>query len=232
MFFLNGVVVLIISAGFVTIGESININLTVMVDNDSAPLLNTGREVMDDILILHLEHGKDYFITVAGSYVRTCFGNSLEWLSRLDRPIRLWNPTEDEEQDEDEDDTATLYDRYNVLGTKSSRSSMRDTDSHSTTTAGELRGQLKNAKSLDSFPEKDAIGRKSSKSSLVGDLKSLQLADEKRAVPLVPHVVKKQKPVRQLSLPKDLWRIVDFIYKHGFSVVSFICLVHAVCMSS
>lgn len=193
-----------------------------MVDNDSAPLLNTGREVMDDILILHLEHGKDYFITVAGSYVRTCFGNSLEWLSRLDRPIRLWNPKEDEEEDEDEDDTVTLYDRYNVLATKSSRSSMRDTDSHSTSIASEVRGQLKNAKSLDSFPEKDAIGRKSSKSSLVGDLKSLQLADEKRAVPPIPRVVKKQKPVRQLSLPKDLWRIVDFIYKYGFSVVSIV----------
>lgn len=204
--------------GMIMPGESININLTVMVDNDSAPLLNTGREVIDDILILHLEHGKDYFITVAGSYVRTCFGNSLEWLSRLDRPIRLWNPTEDEEQDADEDDTATLYDPYNVLGKKSSRSSMKDTDSHSTTTAGEVRGQLKNAKSLDSFSEKNAIGRKSSKSSLVGDLKSLQLADERRAVPPVPHVVKRQKPVRQLSLPKDLWRIVDFIYKHGFSV--------------
>lgn len=201
------------------IGETVNINLTVMVDNDSAPLLNTGREVMEDILILHLEHGKDYFITVSGSYVRTCFGNSLEWLSRLDRPIRLWNPKEDEEQETDDDDTATLYDRYNVLGTKSSMSSMKDTESATTAIGVAERGQLKNAKSLDSLSGKDAIERKASKSSLVGDLKSLQLADEKRAVPSPP-VVKKQKHVRQLSLPKDLWRIVDFIYKHGFSVVS------------
>ncbi|KAF9156874.1 hypothetical protein BG015_011524 [Linnemannia schmuckeri] len=204
--------------GMIMPDETVNITLTVMVDNDSAPLLNMGREVMEDILILHLEHGKDYFITVSGSYIRTCFGNSLEWLSRLDRPIRLWDPKEDEELEADEDDTATLYDPYNVLGKKSSRSSMKDTDSHSTTTTGIQRGQLKNAKSLDSFPEKDAIERKSSESSLVGDLKTLQLGDEKRAVPPVPHVVKKQKPVRQLSLPKDLWRIVDFIYKYGFSV--------------
>ncbi|KAG0282208.1 hypothetical protein BGZ96_000740 [Linnemannia gamsii] len=203
--------------GMIMPGESVNINLTVMVDNDSAPLLNTGREVMEDILILHLEHGKDYFITVAGSYVRTCFGNSLEWLSRLDRPIRLWNPKEDEEQEVDEDDTATLYDRYNALGTKSSMSSMKDTESGTTAIGVAERGQLKNAKSLDSLSGKDAIERKASKSSLVDDLKSLQLADEKRTVP-PPPVVKKQKPVRQLSLPKDLWRIVDFIYKHGFSV--------------
>ncbi|KAF9119900.1 hypothetical protein BGW39_011838 [Mortierella sp. 14UC] len=201
--------------GMVMPGESVNINLTVMVDNDSAPLLNTGREDMEDILILHLEHGKDYFITVSVSYVRTCFGNSLEWLSRLDCPIRLWNPKEDEEQEADEDDTSTLYDPYNVLGTKSSRSSMKDTES--TTRAGDTaaRGQLKNAKSLDSFGEKNAIERKSSKSSLAGDLKSLQITDDRK--PAAP-VVKKQKPVRQLSLPKDLWRIVDFIYKHGFSV--------------
>ncbi|KAF9105739.1 hypothetical protein BGX29_011522 [Mortierella sp. GBA35] len=201
--------------GMIMPGETVSIELTVLVDNDSAPLLNTGREVMEDILILHLEHGKDYFITVSGSYVRTCFGNSLEWLSRLDRPIRLWNPKEDEEQEADDDDTATLYDLHNALGTKSSMGSMKD--SISGTTAREkddAARHLKNAKSLDSFPEKDSIGRKSSKSSLVGDLKSLQLADEKRSAP----VVKKQKPVRQLSLPKDLWRIVDFIYKHGFSV--------------
>ncbi|KAI7828526.1 Endonuclease/exonuclease/phosphatase [Gamsiella multidivaricata] len=192
--------------GMIMPGESAKLHITVMVDNESAPLLNTGKEKMDDILILHLEHGKDYFISVSGSYVRTCFGNSLEWLSRLDRPIRLWNPEEDE--DEDEDDTATLYDPYSVLGTKSSMGSIKDSAAMSANSGSAK--QVKNAKSLDSLSDKNSIGRKNNIETV---LANTQISDEKASVP-----VKKQKPARQLSLPKDLWRIVDFIYKYGFSV--------------
>ncbi|KAF9397951.1 hypothetical protein BGX21_008329 [Mortierella sp. AD011] len=184
-------------------GESAKIHLTVMVDNESAPLLNTGKEKMDDILILHLEHGKDYFISVSGSYIRTCFGNSLEWLSRLDRPIRLWNP-DDSDDDEEEDDAATLYDRFGALGTKSSMSSIRDNaDGGREIAVEDISKQVRNVKSVDSLPDRDPVGRKMS---------SMSLATGK------PAPIKKQKATRQLSLPKDLWRIVDFIYKHGFSV--------------
>ncbi|KAF9928423.1 hypothetical protein FBU30_002381 [Linnemannia zychae] len=205
------------SVGMIMPGESVNITLTAMVDNDSAPLLNTGKEVMEDILILHLEHGKDYFITVSGSYIRTCFGNSLEWLSRLDRPIRLWNPDEDEEIEEEDDDSASVHNPSKALGTKSSMNSMKDTDSVLTMVGdvASTQNQLKNQKSLESLSGKEAIERKSSKSSLVDDLRSLQVASNKKTSVLV---TKKQKPARQLSLPKDLWRIVDFIYKYGFSV--------------
>ncbi|KAI8596049.1 Endonuclease/exonuclease/phosphatase [Dissophora ornata] len=191
-------------------GESAKIHLTVMVDNESAPLLNTGKEKMDDILILHLEHGKDYFISVSGTYIRTCFGNSLEWLSRLDRPIRLWNP-EDDEDDDDDDDTATLYDPYNVLGTRSSMSSIKDSAAAAAAAAAGVDNprHVKNVKSLDSLSDRGG------RNELPGAFPGAQLLDEKlkAAVP-----AKKQKPVRQLSLPKDLWRIVDFIYKYGFSV--------------
>ncbi|KAF9351436.1 hypothetical protein BGX26_010562 [Mortierella sp. AD094] len=188
-------------------GESAKIHLTVMVDNESAPLLNTGKEKMDDILILHLEHGKDYFISVSGSYIRTCFGNSLEWLSRLDRPIRLWNP--EDSDDEEEDDAATLYDRFSALGTKSSMGSIRDNaNSGREAAAGDISKQVRNVKSVDSLPDRDLVDRKMSSASLA----KANIATEK------PAPAKKQKAVRQLSLPKDLWRIVDFIYKHGFSV--------------
>ncbi|KAI1316951.1 hypothetical protein EDD11_009195 [Mortierella claussenii] len=181
-------------------GEVARIHLTVMVDNESAPLLNTRKEKMDDILILHLEHGKDYFISVSGSYIPTCFGNSLEWLSRLDRPIRLWSPQEDEEEDDDE--TATLYDNYNVQGNLFSKGNTLDTVS------GDALRRVKNVKSLDSLSDKNSVDQK----SLVAALANAQLSEEK----MVP--IKKQKHTRQLSLPKDLWRIVDFIYKYGFSV--------------
>jgi hypothetical protein len=183
-----------------TLGESAKIYLTVMVNNESAPLLNTGRETMEDILILHLEHGKDYFISVSGSYIRTCFGNSLEWLSRLDRPIRLWDPAEDEDDDEE------MYDNYNALGNKSSMSSIRDssvaTQGVSSTDASR---QVKNVKSLDGLSETGSV---------TTGLTKIRITTEKKSP------AKKSPAVRQLSLPKDLWRIVDFIYKYGFSVVS------------
>ncbi|KAF9567892.1 hypothetical protein EC968_003128 [Mortierella alpina] len=199
--------------GMIMPGESARIQLTAMADNESAPMLNMGKETMEDILILHLEHGKDYFITVSGSYIRTCFGNSLEWLSRLDRPIRLWTPDEDDEDENDEDDSSTLFELQNTLGTKSSTSSMKDSaKSNGNDSLTDSSKHVKNVRSLDSLSEKETLQRRSSIAASINGVQSMQLSDEKRAPP------KKQKPMRQQSLPKDLWRIVDFIYKHGFSV--------------
>ncbi|KAF9281496.1 hypothetical protein BGZ68_006616 [Mortierella alpina] len=199
--------------GMIMPGESARIHLTAMADNESAPMLNMGKETMEDILILHLEHGKDYFITVSGSYIRTCFGNLLEWLSRLDRPIRLWTPDEDDEDENDEDDSSTLFDPHNTLGTKSSISSMKDSaKSNGNDSLADSAKHVKNVRSLDSLSEKETLQRRTSIAASISGVQGLQLSDKKR----VP--AKKQKPMRQQSLPKDLWRIVDFIYKHGFSV--------------
>ena len=43
---------------------------------------------LDDILILHLENGKDYFISVAAEYLPSCLGMDLGLLIRLPDPIR------------------------------------------------------------------------------------------------------------------------------------------------
>jgi inositol polyphosphate 5-phosphatase INPP5B/F len=64
------------------------INVTVTIDNHTAQLLNTGREVLDDILILRLENGRDYYITVKGTYARSCFGMNLDELVLYKEPIR------------------------------------------------------------------------------------------------------------------------------------------------
>ncbi|KAF9432576.1 hypothetical protein BGZ76_010600 [Entomortierella beljakovae] len=190
--------------GMIMPGDSAKIHLTVMVDNESAPMLNTGKEKLDDILILHLEHGKDYFISVSGSYIRTCFGNSLEWLAKLDRPIRLWNP--EDSDDEDDDDIETLYDPYSGLGAKSSMGSIRDSVNAGREAAGDILKRVKSVKSADSLAsDREPLERK-------GSVAKAGIPNEKLVA------VKKHKPARQLSLPKDLWRIVDFIYKHGFSV--------------
>lgn len=68
--------------------ETIDISLDVYVSKDSVTLLNSGEDKIEEILVLHLDRGKDYFLTISGSYLPSCFGTSLEALCRMRRPIR------------------------------------------------------------------------------------------------------------------------------------------------
>lgn len=74
--------------GIVMPGASAVVHLTVEVDALSAAALNTGAQTLDDILILHLENGKDYFVSVAGAFQRTCFATPLDDLVHASRPLR------------------------------------------------------------------------------------------------------------------------------------------------
>mmetsp|Transcript_30935 Transcript_30935/g.35256 ORF Transcript_30935/g.35256 Transcript_30935/m.35256 type:complete len:741 (+) Transcript_30935:161-2383(+) len=64
------------------------INFSITIDNNTANLLNSGREVLDDILILRLENGRDYYITIKARYARSCFGMSVDELVLYSDPIR------------------------------------------------------------------------------------------------------------------------------------------------
>jgi len=64
------------------------INFSITIDNATANLLNTGREVLDDILIVRLENGRDYYITIKAQYARSCFGMSVDELVMYSEPIR------------------------------------------------------------------------------------------------------------------------------------------------
>jgi phosphatidylinositol-bisphosphatase len=64
------------------------IHFSITIDNNVANLINSGREVLEDILILRLENGRDYYITVKGSYARSCFGMSVDELVMYTEPIR------------------------------------------------------------------------------------------------------------------------------------------------
>lgn len=68
--------------------ETLEIYLEVYVSKDSVTLLNSGEDAIEDILVLHLDRGKDYFITISGNYLPSCFGTSLETLCRMKKPIR------------------------------------------------------------------------------------------------------------------------------------------------
>lgn len=49
------------------LGEKCDIKLEVYVDKKTACKLNSGEDKLYDILVLHLEGGKDIFITVTGA---------------------------------------------------------------------------------------------------------------------------------------------------------------------
>lgn len=59
-----------------------------MVDKISVHNLNIAKEKLEDILVLHLEGGKDFFITISGDFLPTSFGQSLDALVKLAYPVR------------------------------------------------------------------------------------------------------------------------------------------------
>lgn len=64
------------------------ISVTLHVSNRDAQPLLSGADALDDILILRLENGRDYFVTISGQYQRSCFGASLEYLTNCLQPLR------------------------------------------------------------------------------------------------------------------------------------------------
>ncbi|XP_061091151.1 inositol polyphosphate 5-phosphatase OCRL isoform X1 [Conger conger] len=74
--------------GFLEPNETQEICLEVLVNKDSVTLLNSGEDSIQEILVLHLDQGKDFFLTVSGTYLPSCFGTSLETLCRMKKPIR------------------------------------------------------------------------------------------------------------------------------------------------
>lgn len=73
------------------IGEKCDIKLEVYVDKKTACKLNSGEDKLYDILVLHLEGGKDIFITVTGmSHVK--YSEKLSLLtSTLDKVLKDTN---------------------------------------------------------------------------------------------------------------------------------------------
>ena len=64
------------------------VEIEVLVDAASAGPLTKGADALDEILILHLENGRDIFLTVGGSYRPSCFGCDLWTLCHSMRPVK------------------------------------------------------------------------------------------------------------------------------------------------
>lgn len=76
------------SVGVIMQGSTKQVKITVYVDKESARALNSGEDKLEDILVLHLEGGKDFFVSVSGNYIPSVFGSSIEALVRMYGPIR------------------------------------------------------------------------------------------------------------------------------------------------
>ncbi|XP_076008790.1 type II inositol 1,4,5-trisphosphate 5-phosphatase isoform X2 [Genypterus blacodes] len=76
------------SKGFIAQGARVDIELEVFVNRSTAPELACGQQQIEDILVLHLERGKDYFISVSGNYLPSCYGTPIRTLCQLREPIR------------------------------------------------------------------------------------------------------------------------------------------------
>lgn len=73
---------------FIMPGDKCDVTLEVLVDKRTAAQLNSGADKLYDILVLHLEGGKDLFITITGDYERSCFGSSINALVHMNKPFK------------------------------------------------------------------------------------------------------------------------------------------------
>ncbi|XP_074903298.1 type II inositol 1,4,5-trisphosphate 5-phosphatase isoform X3 [Buteo buteo] len=76
------------SKGFLLSDAEITIELEVFVNKSTATHLNSGEEKLEDILVLHLNRGKDYFLSVTGNYLPSCFGSPIHTLCYMREPIQ------------------------------------------------------------------------------------------------------------------------------------------------
>jgi len=75
--------------GIIPPNKSQDISITVHVTRATAHALNSDQDSLDDILIFRLENGRDYFVTITGDYLKSCFGASLQHLVKSPAPIRF-----------------------------------------------------------------------------------------------------------------------------------------------
>ncbi|NXW90481.1 I5P2 phosphatase, partial [Alopecoenas beccarii] len=74
--------------GVLMADAEITVELEVFVNKSTATRLNTGDENIDDILVLHLNRGRDYFLSITGNYLPSCFGSPLHALCYMREPIQ------------------------------------------------------------------------------------------------------------------------------------------------
>ncbi|XP_062996870.1 type II inositol 1,4,5-trisphosphate 5-phosphatase [Elgaria multicarinata webbii] len=80
------------SKGFLLPDAEVTVELELFVNKSTATNLNSGEDTLEDILVLHLNRGKDYFLSVSGNYLPSCFGSPILALSYMREPIQEMLP--------------------------------------------------------------------------------------------------------------------------------------------
>uniref|UniRef100_A0A182MYE0 Rho-GAP domain-containing protein n=1 Tax=Anopheles dirus TaxID=7168 RepID=A0A182MYE0_9DIPT len=78
-------------------GNSLSIRVDILIDAPAASRMlrklkdaQAGTKVPLDILVLHVENGRDIFITIFGEYRPSCFGVSIDTLMKLNKPVSAY----------------------------------------------------------------------------------------------------------------------------------------------
>ena len=65
-------------------GDAVNVELTVQItDLGLVRRLSEGEETLEDVLVLRIQNGRDYFIPIRGNWLQSAFGRSIEKLVRI-----------------------------------------------------------------------------------------------------------------------------------------------------
>ncbi|KAI9494141.1 Endonuclease/exonuclease/phosphatase [Zychaea mexicana] len=149
-------------SGILGPGEKVVIHFEILIDPTISSPFNEAKEEIDNILVLRLENGKDFFIVVTGHYQPTCFGVNLERLALMSLPVS---------------EVAVASDK------KKSRKSLRHAASSSS-------AKNNTGKSSDSTPNNES---------------RLQ---------------------QQATLPKELWRVLNFLWNKNMLCLDHLFLDH------
>ncbi|KAF0685523.1 hypothetical protein As57867_022536, partial [Aphanomyces stellatus] len=78
--------------GMIPPKERFELKVTIHVTIDAARVISSGKDTLDDTLILRVANGADHFLVVSGDYLPSCFGCSLEQLVVQVEPVRSLKP--------------------------------------------------------------------------------------------------------------------------------------------
>ena len=73
-------------------GDAVNVELTLLVnDIDLVRRLSDKTETLEDVLVLRIHNGRDYFLPLRGDWLQSAFGRSIEKLVRMpEGGVRRW----------------------------------------------------------------------------------------------------------------------------------------------
>ncbi|KAJ2223097.1 hypothetical protein H4R99_007035 [Coemansia sp. RSA 1722] len=83
--------------GMLLPSQDVQLEFTVTVDETTSAPLSARVEDLSDILVLHLNRGRDYFIQVQGNYLPSVFGMSLDVLVHCKKSVRQMTRVEFEQ---------------------------------------------------------------------------------------------------------------------------------------